>query len=111
MCKELFKKIDSVIRSERLYANVNLMRKDVMKRFCISRHCLNDLLNQYAGGLSFPQYINNMRVEEAHELIVCHQEMSIAQIAFEVGFTPPNLRNQFKRRYGLTPAKYRTHLE
>ena len=72
MCKELFKKIDSVIRSERLYANVNLMREDVIVRFGISRHRLNDLLNQYAGGLSFPQYINNMRVEEAHELIVCH---------------------------------------
>ena len=111
MSKELFKRIDSVIRSERLYANVNLMREDVIVRFGISRHRLNDLLNQYAGGLSFPQYINNMRVEEAHELIVCHQEMSIAQIAFEVGFTPPNLRDQFKRRYGMTPMKYRTHLE
>lgn len=72
MCKELFKRIDSVIRSERLYANVDLMREDVMKRFSISRHRLNALLNQHAGGLSFPQYINKMRVEEAHELIVCH---------------------------------------
>ena len=47
MSKELFKRIDSVIRSERLYANVDLMREDVMRRFGISRHHLNDLLNQY----------------------------------------------------------------
>ena len=85
MCKEFFNKIDSVIRNERLYANVNLMREDVMKRFGISRHRLNDLLNQHAGGLSFPQYINKMRVDEARELIVCHPELSIAKIAFEVG--------------------------
>lgn len=111
MCKEFFNKIDSVIRNERLYANVNLMREDVMKRFGISRHRLNDLLNQHAGGLSFPQYINKMRVDEARELIVCHPELPIAKIAFKVGFTPPNLRNQFKRRYGMTPTKYRTHLE
>lgn len=111
MCKEYFNIIDSVIRNERLYANVNLMREDVMKRFGISRHRLNDLLNQHAGGLSFPQYINKMRVDEARELIVCHPELSIAKIAFEVGFTSPNLRNQFKRRYGMTPTKYRTHLE
>ena len=110
MCKELFNKIDSVIRSERLYANVDLMREDVMKRFGISRHRLNDLLNQYAGGLSFPPYINNIRVEEARELIASHPEMFIAEIAFEVGFTPPNLRDQFKRRYGMTPTEYRTHL-
>ena len=110
MCKELFKRIDSAIRGERLYANVDLMREDVMKRFSISRHRLNALLNQHAGGLSFPQYINKMRVEEAHELIVCHQEMPIAKIAFEVGFTPPNLRDQFKRHYGMTPTEYRAHL-
>ena len=55
-------------------------------------------------------YINKMRVEEAHELIVCHQEMPIAKIAFEVGFTPPNLRDQFKRHYGMTPTEYRAHL-
>ncbi len=67
MDKELFKTIDSVVRKERLYANVNLMRGDVMNRFGICRHHLNDLLNQYAGGLSFPQYINNIRFEEAHE--------------------------------------------
>ena len=89
MCKELFKRIDSVIRSERLYANVDLM---------------------HAGGLSFPQYINNIRVKEAYELITHHPEMSITEIAFEVGFTPPNLRDQFKRHYGMTPTKYRTHL-
>ena len=93
MCKELFKRIDSVIRNERLYANVDLMREDVMKRFSISRHRLNALLNQHAGGLSFPQYINKMR-----------------KIAFEVGFTPPNLRDQFKRHYGMTPSEYRAHL-
>ncbi len=110
MSKELFKRIDSVIRSERLYANVNLMREDVMKRFSISRHRLNDLLNQHTGGLSFPQYINNIRVKEAYELINHHPEMPIAEIAFKVGFTPPNLRDQFKRRYGMTPTKYRTHL-
>ena len=110
MSKDLFKKIDSTIRSERLYANLSLMREDVIKRFGIHRHCLNDLLNQYAGGVSFPQYINNIRVEEAYGLIARHPEMSIAQIALAVGFTPSNLREQFKRRYGMTPTEYRTHL-
>ena len=78
MSKELFKRIDSVIRSERLYANVDLMREDVMRRFGISRHRLNDLLNQYVGGLSFPQYINDIRVKEAYELISTrHFDMAI----------------------------------
>ena len=110
MGKELFNTIDSVVRNVRLYANVDLMSEDVMRRFGIGRHHLNDLLNQYAGGLSFPQYINNIRVEEARKLIVRHPEKSVAEIAFEVGFTPANFREQFKRRYGVTPTKFRAYL-
>ena len=35
MCKELFKRIDSVIRKERLYANVDLMRDMKAKGYAI----------------------------------------------------------------------------
>lgn len=111
MNKEEFEKIDKVIRRERLYANVDLMRADVMARFGISRHRLNYLLTKYAEGMSFPQYINAIRLEEAYDFITYHPEMSIAEVAAEVGLTPPNLRELFKRRYGITPSIYRTHLE
>ena len=110
MSKELFKRIDSVIRSERLYANVDLMREDVMRRFGISRHRLNDLLTDYADGMSFPQFINAIRMEEAYALLTDYPEMTIAEIARQVGFTAPNLREQFKRCYGITPAEYRAGL-
>ena len=46
MCKKLFESIETTIRNEQLYAALNLMREDVMKRFGIGRHHLNDLLNQ-----------------------------------------------------------------
>lgn len=32
---------------------------------------------------------------------------TVSAIAAEVGFTPANLREQFKRKYGMTPAEYR----
>ena len=54
MDKELFKTIDTIIRKERLYAQVNLMREDIMNRFGIGRHRLNDQLNTFADGMSFP---------------------------------------------------------
>lgn len=110
MSKDLFETIDTAIRKERLYADLNLMREDVMARFGISRHRLNDLLRVHADGLSFPQYINAIRIEKASELITHHPEMTIADIAREVGFTAPNLREQFKRKYGMTPKDYREHL-
>lgn len=70
MDKEEFEKIDKVIRRERLYANVDLMREDVMARFGISRHHLNYLLTRYADGMSFPQYINAIRIEEAYDSLL-----------------------------------------
>ena len=110
MDKDLFKNVDSIIRNERLYAQVNLMREDVMQRFGIGRHRLNDLLNNFAGGMTFPQYINAIRMEVAYDLLTNHPEMTIADVAVEVGFSAPNLREQFKRCYGITPAEYRAGL-
>lgn len=110
MDKDLFKTIDSVIRKERLYAQVNLMREDIMQRFNIGRHHLNDQLNTFADGMSFPQYINSIRMEVAYDLLTKHPEKSFTEIAREVGLTAPNFREQFKRCYGFTPAEYRSGL-
>ena len=110
MSQDLFKTINATIRKERLYADIDLMREDIMERFGIGRHRLNDLLSTYANGMSFPQYINAIRMEEAYDLLTNHPEMTITEVARQVGFTAPNLREQFKRCYGITPAEYRAGL-
>ena len=106
----LFDTIDTAIRTEHLYANVSLQRQDVCTRFCITRHTLNNLLAQHAGSSSFPQYINNIRMEEALPLLRDNPSMTISTIAAAVGFTPANFREQFKRQYGVTPQEYRQSL-
>jgi len=106
----LFDMIDTAIRAERLYANGALQRQDICERFCISRHTLNNLLAQHAGGPSFPQYINTIRLEKTLHLLRSNPEMTITAIAAAVGFTPANLREQFKRQYGVTPQEYRQNL-
>ena len=106
----LFDAIDTAIRTEHLYANVSLQRQDVCSRFCITRHTLNSLLAQHAGSSSFPQYINNIRMEVALPLLRDDPSMTITAIAAAVGFTPANFREQFKRQYGVTPQEYRQSL-
>ena len=106
----LFDAIDTAIRTEHLYANVSLQRQDVCSRFCITRHALNNLLAQHAGSSSFPQYINNIRMEVALPLLRDEPSMTIAAISAAVGFTPANFREQFKRQYGVTPQEYRQSL-
>ena len=103
----IFNDIDAAIRSEQLYKNVNLQRQDICNHFGISRHTLNNLLAENAGGLSFPQDVNNIRLEVALRLLREDPAKTISAIATEVGFSPANLREQFKRKYGMTPAEYR----
>ena len=107
---DLFNDIDTAIRSERLYENVNLQRQDICDRFNISRHALNDLLAEHADRLSFPQYINAIRLEETLRLLHDEPQKTISTIATEVGFSSANLREQFKRKYGITPAEYRQNM-
>lgn len=106
----LFKHIDQTIRSEQLYRNVNLQRQDICERFNISRHMLNNILAEHTGGLSFPQYVNTIRLEETLRLLRDEPATTISAIATHVGFTPANLREQFKRKYGMTPVEYRQNL-
>jgi AraC-like DNA-binding protein len=106
----LFEAIDTAIRTEHLYVNATLQRQDICNRFGIARHTLNNLLAQHVGSSSFPQYINNIRMDEALPLLRENASMTIAAIATAVGFTPANFREQFKRQYGVTPQEYRQSL-
>ena len=102
----LFEHIDKAVRNERLYADGQLKRESIYKRFRISRHLLNNLLRERVG-MSFPQYINSIRMEEACELVLHHKDLSIKAIAERVGLNAPNMRVLFKQMYGVTPMGYR----
>ena len=106
----LFHTIDTTIRTERIYANIALQRQDVCERFDIRRHALNDLLSAYAEGCSFTQYINAIRMEEAVKLLRDRPDLTLTAIAAAVGFTPANLREKFKRQFGMTPGEYRQNI-
>ena len=82
----------------------------ICDRFNISRHTLNDLLAEHAGGLSFPQYINAIRLQEALRLLRDEPAKTVAAIATEIGLSSANLREQFKRKYGITPVEYRQNM-
>ncbi len=62
---------------------------------------LKELTNQSARN-----YIRNIRLAKAAELLT-QRKMSIAEVAYEVGFTSPNnFATAFKELYGMTPTAY-----
>lgn len=108
--RQLFDLIDGTIRREKLYTKINLQRQDIVDRFDVSRHTLNDLFSAYAEGQSFTAYINSMRMQDAIRLMRKEPDTPVGIIAEAVGFTPANFREQFKKEFGMTPTEYRQNL-
>jgi transcriptional regulator GlxA family with amidase domain len=60
-----------------------------------------------ATGSAPMEYVQTMRIEEAKYLLET-TEIPVDQVAIEVGYEDPNFfRRLFKRRVGVTPARYR----
>ncbi len=60
-----------------------------------------------ATGSAPMEYVQTMRIEEAKHLLET-RKMPVDQVAIEVGYEDPNFfRRLFKRRVGVTPARYR----
>lgn len=103
----LFNQMESRIRAERLYAEQGVLRNEIAERLGMKRETLNQLLNKFAGGVSVPVYLNNIRLSEACRMLREQPEASVAFVADQVGLTPRNLQRLFREQYGMSPSEYR----
>ena len=82
------------LSSELIAEKVGLSRVHLYRK-------LKELTNQTARN-----YIRNIRLAKAAELLT-QRKMSIAEVAYEVGFSSPNnFATAFKEMYGMTPTAY-----
>ena len=105
--KEIYQQILERTFTERLYADLQMNRENFAAQMNISRHELNDLLSANTDGLSFPQWLNNIRLERACTLLQNEPDKPIKDIAEAVGLTPNNFLRLFRQQYGITPTEYR----
>ena len=69
------------------------------------RHISEKIKEEY--GLSFKQYINEIRMTEARRFLQ-ETDLSVAEIASRVGFgTNTHFNRVFKEKYGCTPIEFR----
>lgn len=90
--------------NEHLAGDVSL--EEIATQVGMSRYHLSRLFKQ-STGLSVHQYIIQRRVERAKQLLV-QNELSISNVAFQVGFAnQSHLSHHFKRLVGVTPKIFR----
>ena len=101
------KSIDQLIVSQQLYLTPNLKIGDVAKAACICRTYISNYINQ-TKGMSFSDYINNLRVEHAKTLLSQNTENTkILTIATRSGFSSEqSFYRNFNKFTGMKPLEW-----
>ena len=103
----LINKLDTLMREEELYKNANLTMPTVAKRMGILTQRLSQLLNDNLN-ISFPLYINQLRIDAAKSMLSGEKAMKMDDIAEQCGFNSNStFYTAFKRSVKMTPAKFR----
>ena len=98
--------IEKLLNLDKLYHETNFSRKDMAREIGISEAHLSKIINVHFGK-SFPQLMNERRIEDAKRLLMQTNE-PVKIIASEVGFNSLATFNRvFKDITDLSPTQYR----
>ncbi|GBF51610.1 DNA-binding helix-turn-helix protein [Leptospira ryugenii] len=105
--KELRKQLEKLYRDEKIYQEEKLSLREIADRLDLSTHQISEFLNTEMK-MSFYQYTNQYRIEEAKRLIQKEPDRSFLAIAYDVGFGSKSSFNEaFKKITGLSPREFR----
>jgi len=104
---DLIEQLDIIMAQEELYKNPNLKSADVAKKLHISTHQFSQLLNDNLGK-SFPNFINEYRIQEAKKIVLTNEQLTLEAIGYECGFNSKStFYTVFKKIVGTTPSKFK----
>ncbi|MBN1117484.1 MAG: AraC family transcriptional regulator [Bacteroidales bacterium] len=104
-------KLSQLMKEEKYYMDSGITLTDLADRLKVSARELSAVLNNQFK-LSFFNFINNLRIEEAKEMLSDpNNKDTILEILYEVGFNNKSAFNRvFKEKTGLTPTEYRNQV-
>ena len=107
-CLSIMKELTSIIEKDKVYLNPEYRLNDLAKSSKTSTHKVSHVINRVEE-VSFSDFINRYRIEEAKEMLVSekHKTHTILAIAHEVGFNSKTaFYNAFKKQCNLSPSAY-----
>jgi AraC-like DNA-binding protein len=106
--KQLFRHIHSVIIREHLFLDPRFGRQTVIDRFQLSKERVGAIFSRYTDYNKMSNYIQQLRLEYAAQLLVEQPELSIVQIASDCGFSSKSyFSTRFRHHFGMTPTEFR----
>lgn len=104
---ELHQNIIWLLKEEKLYLNEKIKLSDIAERLDTPSHILSMVINKMMKK-SFPEYINELRIDRAQQKLILDKDKNITEIAYESGFSSLSTFNRvFKQLTDTNPSEYR----
>ena len=104
------KVLDSITYIQDNYAKREISVEQVADLFNVSVSYYSKLFNESVGK-TFPEVINELRLENAKKILLNDSNISIKQVAADNGFSSVSyFSSQFKKKYGISPTAYRSKI-
>lgn len=106
----LTERLYEVSNTKEIYTNQSLKVNDLARKMNISAHQLSQLLNDNLGK-NFPNFINEIRIEKACELMKTDDRLKLEAVAYEVGFNSKStFFAAFKKIKGTSPLLFKENI-
>lgn len=111
LSQELKKNLKDLFQNEKLYRNNDINLDMVAEKLNTTRHNASQLINEHFN-MSFREFVNSYRIQEAKELLKEENELNIIDVAYEVGYNNKvSFNKAFKKDTQLTPSEYLLHIK
>lgn len=105
--EQLYQHVTEVIERERLFLDPRFERQTVIDRFQLSKERVGNIFSQ-SEHTKLTNYIQQLRLEYAAQLLVEQPERSIVQIATDSGFSSHKyFTDRFRQYFSMTPTEFR----
>lgn len=92
---------------EENYMDVNLSAQFMAERFHITPSYFSRIFREHCGR-AFPDYLSGLRLEKARAMLLEEPDRSIQSVCEAAGYLSSSyFTSMFKKKYGMTPSKYR----
>lgn len=99
--------ITETVKNQKLFLENELSLPVLASQLGYTTHHLSEIINNEINK-TFYEFINDMRIKYAAELLIESNDKSITEVFYEAGFTSKStFYNYFKKSYQCTPSQYR----
>lgn len=104
----IFRKLDILIKKEKLYLLADLSREDLVRRIHVNKTDFARMIKENTG-TNLNGYINSLRLNHAIQLLKEHPEYTLRAIAELSGINSmPTFHHLFKSGTGMTPSEFKS---